>query len=267
MSATGNILVIDDEEILRHTLTRVLRRANYAVASAADGHEALRLLAEAPYDLVFLDIRLPGMDGLEILKEIRKRDTQLPVILLTAYGSLQTALQALRLGATDYLLKPIDPEVLLARTRVILEEQVLARRRREIQEKIASLQDELRQLEAGLPADGQAVDITTLPEERFIKRGSFILDLQARRATCRDRVVQLPPAAFDYLVVLTRHTPDIVTYQTLVAEAQGYQADPNEARELAKWHVHALRQAIEGDSAQPRHLINVRGVGYRLVVD
>ena len=117
----GNILVIDDEESLRHTLGRVLRQAGYEVTTAGEGNEALRLVNSgyentSPYDVVYLDIRLPGMDGLQVLKEIRQRDAHLPVILLTAYGSLKTALEALRLGATDYLIKPLDPEVLVART-------------------------------------------------------------------------------------------------------------------------------------------------------
>ena len=113
------------------------------------GNEALRLVNAgyenaSPYDVVYLDIRLPGMDGLQVLKEIRQRNAHLPVILLTAYGSLTTALEALRLGATDYLIKPLDPEVLVARTRVLLEEQALERRRREVREQIAALQEELR---------------------------------------------------------------------------------------------------------------------------
>jgi len=265
-NATGTILVIDDEDILRQTLGRVLRRVGFQVTTAGDGHEALRLLNEAVYDLVFLDIRLPGMDGLQILKEIRQRNARQPVILLTAYGSLQTALEALRLGATDYLLKPVDPEVLVARTRVLLEELAVERRRKEVQEQIARLQDDLRTLEAG-PAPTPSGYPTTPPEERFLKRGGLILDLQARRATWRDSVITLPPATFDYLAALARHTPDIVSYQAIVIEAQGYQADPNEARELAKWHVHTIRQALEADPARPRHLINVRGEGYRLLID
>ena len=103
--------------------------------------------------------------------------------------------------------------------------------------------------------------------ERFLKRGPLILDLQSRRATMGERVLALPPAAFDYLVVLLRHAPDVVQYQTLVAEAQGYQTDRREAQELSKWHIHELREALEPTPSEPRHVLNVRGVGYRLVVD
>jgi DNA-binding response OmpR family regulator len=267
----GNILVIDDEESLRHTLGRVLRQAGYEVTTAGEGPEALRLVNAgyenaSPYDVVYLDIRLPGMDGLQVLKEIRQRDPHLPVILLTAYGSLSTALEALRLGATDYLIKPLDPEVLVARTRVLLEEQARERRRREVREQIATLQDELRGLDAGRQPPPSPESLPA-PEERFLKRGRLILDLQARRATFREAVLALPPAAVDYLVVLARRAPEVIPYQTLVAEAQGYRADVMEARELSKWHVHAIRQALESDPTQPQVLLNVRGTGYRLVVD
>ena len=105
------------------------------------------------------------------------------------------------------------------------------------------------------------------PEDRFFKRGALILDLQARRATFRETVLALPPAAFDYLEVLARHSPEVIPYQTLVIEAQGYRADLMEARELSKWHIHAIRQALEADPSNPQVLLNVRGTGYRLVVD
>jgi len=276
----SNILVIDDEEGLRHTLGRVLRQAGYQVTTAGEGREALRLVNAgfenaSPFDVVYLDIRLPGMDGLQILKEIRLRDAQLPVILLTAFGSLKTAVEALRLGATDYLLKPLDPEVLVARTRVLLEEQAVERRRRELREQITALQEELQSLDAVRPVSGLAGEPLTgsgpltgfHPEDRFFKRGPLILDLQARRATFRDAVLSLPPAAFDYLAVLARHAPEVIPYQTLVTEAQGYRADMLEARELSKWHIHAIRQALEADPTQPQVVLNVRGTGYRLVVD
>jgi len=93
------------------------------------------------------------------------------------------------------------------------------------------------------------------------------LDLHARRVTVNGRVVNLPPTAFDYLLVLIRHAPNIVDYQTMVTEAQGYQADAREAQELVKWHIHHIRQAIEPDSKTSTYIINVRGSGYRFVGD
>lgn len=269
MNLSGRVLVVDDEAGLRHTLTRILKLAGCEVNCAEDGFEALRLLGANRYDLVYLDIRLPGMDGLQTLRDIRATSPQLPVILLTAYGSLSTALEALRLGATDYLLKPLDPDVFIARTRMILQEQVIERRRQEINEQIELLQAELKALDAKYPSSSESAQDETvkLPEQRFLKHGGLVLDLQARRGTFGANFISLPPTTFEYLVALLQHSPEAVSYQTLVTEAQGYQVEGKEARELAKYHIHVLRQALEENPKKPQHVLNVRGVGYRLLVD
>ncbi len=270
MSSIGKVLIIDDEESLRRTLARILKNAGCDVVSAADGGEALERLSGASYDLVFLDLRLPDTSGLEILKELRKSNAELPVIMLTAHASLQSALDALRLGASDYLLKPINPETLVSRTRVILTEQAVNRRRRELQEQIGLLQAELDSLDDGIdPSEAMPAIATSAPppDERFMQCGPLILDLHSRRATLGERVLSLPPTPFDYLVVFATHSPEVVEYQTLIEEAQGYQMDRREAQELAKYHIHVLRDTLEPDPKNPRHILNVRGVGYRFLAD
>lgn len=266
-SLGGKILLIDDEANLRQTLTRILQRSGFEVTTAANGEEALHRLADNPFDLVLLDIRLPGMSGLEVLERIRKQDIRIPVILLTAHGTLQSALEAIRLGATDYILKPVNPELLVSRTQALVREQVLHRRRLEIQTQIEALQAELKAIEQGL-VESVAPD-ASLPvsKDRYLIRGRLVIDLQARRASLAERTLELAPSTFDYLVVLARHAPDVVSYQMLVAEAQNYLVSPSEARELAKWHIHGLRQALEIDPQMPQLILNVRGAGYRLIVD
>ncbi len=265
MNLSGRILIIEDESSLRQTLTRILRQAGCEVTAAGDGLEALQRLTGSRYDLAYLDIHLPEMDGLQVLREIHRIDPQLPVVLFTAFASLETALEAIRLGAVDYLLKPLNPEKLIERTASLLEKQAAERRKRDIQAQIAELQTELQQLDKvitpPMPNTGP------LSSDRFLKRGRLVVDLQGRRATFGEREITLPPAAFDYLVVLLRHAPDVVDYQSLVNEAQGYQSDRREAQELAKWHIHELRDALEPDASNPRFVLNVRGVGYRLVAD
>ncbi|HXF85779.1 MAG TPA: response regulator transcription factor [Anaerolineales bacterium] len=266
MNPRGRILIIDDEASLRQTLARILQRAGHEVTTAESGEIGLALLANTMFDLVFLDIRMPGITGLETLKAIHASHPDLPVILFTAQPDMRSAVEALRLGATDYLLKPIQPEVLLERTRTVLARLEKERRKREIQAQIEALQAELRNLEAGENSSRPAPP-TTVNEERFLSRGKLTLDLHTRRVTVGKRTVTLPPTAFDYLLVLARHVPNVVDYQTLAAEAQGYQVETHEAQELAKWHIHHIRQAIEEDAKHPAIIINVRGIGYRLVVD
>jgi DNA-binding response OmpR family regulator len=263
----GKILIIDDEASLRETLGRILQRTGYETLAAADGAQAIQLIGEHVFNLAYLDLHLPGMDGIEILKKIRQLQPKLPVVMLTGFGTLQSAVEALRLGATDYLLKPFDPEVLVARTRVILEEQAIENRKEELRKQIAALHAELRSLEQETPEQQTADQPPPEPQNRFFKAGRMVLDLQAKRATFGERVLNLPPATFDYLVVLARRSPEVVNYQALVTEAQNYQVDGVEARELAKWHMHVLRQALENDPQNPRFLLNVRGTGYRLLVD
>ena len=126
------------------------------------------------------------------------------------------------------------------------------------------MQAELKDLSTGQTGPLQAANLNT---DRFLKRGALMLDLHKRRLLIDEQTINIPPTSFDYLLVLARHSPNVVNYQTLVAEAQGYQADPREAQELTKWHIHQLRQAIEQDAHYPSYLINVRGTGYRLVAD
>ncbi len=267
MNPRGNVLIVDDEPSLRQTLARVLQSAGCAVTAAADGTEALRLIGGNTYDLIYLDIHLPDMGGLDVLKEIHQRQPDIPVILFTAYASVQSAIDAVRLGAIDYLIKPVDPEAFIARTRIVIAEHATKKRRREIQAQIGTLQAELAQLDKQIAESNPASLPPPANGERFLKYHKLILDLQARRGTLEDKVLMLPPAAFDYLVILTRHAPNTVDYQTLVNQAQGYQTESFQAKDLAKWHIHQLREALEPDPDKPKYIVNMRGVGYRLVVD
>lgn len=269
MNMEGHILIVDDEAALRQTMARILQRAGYEVTTSATANEGLTLASTHPFDLVYLDIRMPDMSGLELLKILHEKYPDLPVILFTAQPDLNSAVEAVRSGATDYLLKPLKPQTVLERTEAILEKNWKERRKREIQRQIESLQAELNTLEKG--AGEEKVDSASqqvpASSDRFVRLGALTLDLYARRVTVDDRVVSIPPTSFDYLLALVRHSPNVVDYQTMVSEAQGYETDTREAQELTKWHVHHIRQAIEPDPRKPAHVINVRGMGYRLVME
>jgi DNA-binding response OmpR family regulator len=266
MNQGGHVLIIDDEASLRQTMARILLRAGFEVTTVASGQESFAILKEHSFDLVYLDIRLPDMSGLEILKIIRSEFPEMPIILFTAQPDLHSAVEALRSGATDYLMKPLKPETVIDRTRQIIDEQNKKKRRRAILQQIDELQTELDSLDAADAPEKKPTPTGPL-SDRFIKRGPLNLDLHIRRVTVNDRVVNLAPTSFDYLLVLARHSPNIVDYQTLVAEAQGYQSDTRDAQELTKWHIHNIRQAIETDARNMVHIITVRGSGYRLITD
>jgi two-component system alkaline phosphatase synthesis response regulator PhoP len=264
MSNTGKILIIDDEAAIRQTLARILQQAGFEVTTAENGEQGLSFIQTTNFDLIFMDLRMPGMPGMEALKIIHASFPNLPVILFTAQPDLNSAVDALRNGATDYLLKPLKPQAVIERAQTVLAAQWKENRKREITLQIEALQMELKSLTSGQTGPLQAV---TLGTDRFLKRGALVLDLHKRRLIIHEETINIPPTSFDYLLVLARHSPNVVNYQTLVAEAQGYQADLREAQELTKWHIHQLRQAIEEDARVPSILINVRGTGYRLVAD
>jgi two-component system, OmpR family, phosphate regulon response regulator OmpR len=266
MSPGGKILIIDDEAALRQTLARILQREGFDVTCAENGEQGLAFLQTNSFDLVFMDIRMPGMPGLDVLERTRSQYPNLPVVLFTAQPDINSAVEALRRGATDYLLKPLKPETIIERARTILAAQQKERRRREIQAKIESLQAELKALEEE-NAETQPETSAPQPTDRYLKRGDLVLDCYTRRLTIHERIISLTSTSFDFLLALARHAPEVVDYKTLVAEAQGYQVETREAQELVKWHVHNIRQAIEPDVRKPRYLVNVRGMGYRLVVD
>jgi DNA-binding response OmpR family regulator len=264
MSITGHILIIDDEAALRQTLARILQQAGFEITTAENGEQGLSFIQTTNFDLIFMDLRMPGMAGMDVLKLIHASYPNLPVVLFTAQPDLNSAVDALRNGATDYLLKPLKPQALIERAQSILVNQQRENRKREITSQIETLQIELKSLASGQTGPLQAASLSA---DRFLKRGQLVLDLHKRRLIIAEQTINIPPTSFDYLLVLARHSPNVVNYQTLVAEAQGYQAEAREAQELTKWHIHQLRQAIEQDARNPSYLINVRGAGYRLVAD
>lgn len=264
----STILIVDDEENLRKTLSRILSKVGYSVTTASSGEEGLQLLQAGAYDLAFIDLLMPGIGGVELLGEIRKIYPEMAVLILTAHATLETAIEAVRKGARDYLIKPADPQLILDRVKDILAEQHQPHRQREILNQIQGLVSELREIsQPGEELAGNVLNVRPPTDPtRFLQSGPFTLDLHARHVMLNDAYISLSPSNFDYLVTLVRHCPNAVTYEVLVRESQGYDLTRNEAREMARWRIHELRKALEVDPKNPQYLITVRGSGYRLVV-
>lgn len=266
MNPGGRILIIDDEATLRQMMARVLQRAGYEVTTAANGNDGLALASQHAFDLIYLDIRMPDINGLEVLQTIHTNSPDIPVILFTAQPDLHSSLEALRRGATDYLLKPLKPQTVIDRTQAVLASQQEEKRKRELQQQIEMLQAELVSLQKKGNTPGSKAQKELSTDDRFLRLGPLTLDLLTRHVTVNERAVSLPTASFDYLVVLARHAPNVVDFQTLVSEAQGYDTDTREAKELTRWHIYQIRQAIEPDAQNPNYIINLRGKGYRLAM-
>ena len=267
MTPQNTILIVDDENHLRRSLSLILQKENYHVETAANAEDALDCLQEHQYDLMFLDLNMPGMTGIELLVEVHRKYPRMPVLILTAHGALESAIQAVRLGARDYLIKPVEPVLILTRVAEILAESEQPARKKEIVGQIQSLLAELQKID-GEDATPTSTLAALPPADlaRFLKKGIFDLDLHARHAFLNGQYVPVTGIYFDYLGTLLRHAPKPVAYKTLVKESQGYDVDILEARDLARWRIHELRKMIEADPGHPRYILTVRGIGYRLVI-
>lgn len=267
MTQQYTILIVDDENHLRLSLSFILQKENYRVETATSAEEALDCLTSREYDLMFLDLNLPGKSGIDLLVEVHKRYPELPVLILTAHAALESAIQAVRLGARDYLIKPVEPIEILQRVAEVLSESEQPARKKEIVSKMQSLLEELQSIN-GKDTTPTTPLATPPPADRvrFLRKGNFDLDLDEHQVTLNGRYIPVTGIYFDYLVTLVRHAPKVVAYKTLVKESQGFEATGAEATELARWRIHELRKMIEADPQQPQYILTVRGTGYRLAI-
>jgi DNA-binding response OmpR family regulator len=223
----ASVLLIEDEPGIVDFLKRGLEAEGFSVQSALDGLEGARLALSEPFDVVVLDLMLPGMGGMEILSELRSAKPDLPVLVLTARGEVEDRVAGLDAGAVDYLVKPFSMEELLARMRAQL--------------RVAA------QVSASAP--------TTL------HCGDIELNLLTRRVYRGSRQVALSTTEFELLAHLIRHRNQVITREEVLSAVWGYQHDP--ATNVVDVYIGYLRRKLSrpGESV-PIH--TVRGVGYRL---
>ena len=228
----GSVLVVDDEPTITEVLSHYLKRAGYDTRVAADGHAALALARHDRPDLVVLDLMLPGLDGLEVMRRLRAEGDEslhrLPVILLTARGEESDRVVGLRLGADDYVVKPFSPKELVARVDAVLR-------------RAAPAADE--------------------PRHEPLVVGELRIEPRGRRAFVRGEPLTLTQREYDLLLFLARHHGQVFTRDQLMESVWGHvlYADAS----TVTVHVRRLRAKLEQDPARPRHLQTVWGVGYR----
>jgi DNA-binding response OmpR family regulator len=269
------VLVVDDEETIRYSVARTLQKAGYQVMEASSGEEALSMLADRPAEVVLTDIRMPpGLDGVELLRRIKSIDSDIVVILMTAFPDLASAVEALRLGAHDYLLKPSSgPDVRMSVARGVERARNL-RRRRELLSVIRS----------------NLVELSTAPDEKFASQyhtqqvvaanardlpielnsegvmtlGALTIYPGRYKISIEDTSIDLTPTEFDLLLYLAAHRGRVVSCHELVREVRNYNVDEAEAREVIRPHVSNLRRKLKECGDYEDLIVNVRGIGYRL---
>lgn len=258
---TVRILVVEDSDALRDWLTRVLHRAGYTITQAADGEEALALLRQTgeyrePFDVVISDIMMGKVDGVQVTQAARNQAEPPEVILLTSQGSLDTATQAVRLGAFDYLPKPVQPPVLLARVAAAIERRAEQLRQageaaawRAVAEVVGKVQ----------PGDTAVVAAAEVKIARYRTVGRLQIDTQRRELWFDTQRISVTPIEYTIMASLAETAGAVFSYGELVQRTHAIALSEREAYGLLRTHVRNLRHKIERS-----YLVSVRGVGYTL---
>lgn len=255
MSNPQHVLVVDDETNIRLTLAALLRRAGYNVTTGENGAEAVALLEQHTFDLLLVDLKMPGMNGMEVVAAAKQRQPEIAVIVLTGHGSLETAVDGLHHGIFDYLLKTTEPAVVVERVGAGLAARAQQMRQKALLSIVGDAVQELR-AQPNRPQEAAA------GEGRTVTAGALRLDPWRQEATLSGRTLPLTPTEFRVLLCLAERAGSMLNYAELVRCAQGYEMSELEAGELIKPHIHHLRQKLEPDPTSPRYLLNVRGKGY-----
>ena len=223
------LLIVDDDEQIRELLVFDITQSGYIVDCASDGQEGLKKALENNYDLILLDVMMPKMNGYDVCKNIRIAKSDVPILMLTAKGTIEDKTQGFDCGADDYLIKPFEIQEVLLRIRALL--------RRGETSQTKNTKEVLR-----------AGDIEILPD--------------SLEAVILDKKVKLTPTEFEILYCMMQHINSPVTLATLLDEVWGYGSD--EDVRMVRVHVGGLRQKIEQNTREPRYLHTVVNVGYKL---
>jgi len=230
-SRTRNVLVIEDDRDISRLLELHLKDEGYAVTVVPDGRTGLRQALSGLYDIVILDLILPGMDGLEVCRGIRNRKDYTPVLMLTAKSTDVDRIVGLEMGADDYLTKPFNIRELMARVKALF-----------------------RRVEALREPEDAA------PRKR-IESGGLVIELDKRKVTVQGASVHLTAREYDLLLEFARHPGRVYTRAQLLDKVWGYSYEGYE--HTVNSHINRLREKIEENPARPRYILTVRGVGYR----
>jgi two-component system KDP operon response regulator KdpE len=230
MTPSVRILLVDDEVAIQRAVVPLLRSRGYDVEAAGTAAEALKLFSERPPDLIVLDLGLPDLEGTEVCRRVRAQSA-VPILVLSARGAETDKVNALDLGADDYVTKPFGPEELLARIRVAL---------RRVQ-----------------PEDDA--------EQGRLKAGDLTIDYDRRRVLRGETEIRLTPKEFELLSLLARNHDRVLTHRTILKEIWGSNAV--EQPEHLWTLVAQLRKKVEPDAGNPRYILSEPWVGYRFATD
>jgi two-component system response regulator VicR len=225
------LLIVDDEVDIANSIQYVLNQEGFSTMMAHDGVKAMALIEAEKPDLIILDLMMPGLDGYEVCRRVRASDRKTPILMLTARTSEIDTVVGLELGANDYISKPVRLRELVARVKAHLRET------------------------PGVPQT----------QTRGIKLGNLAIDMDSRTVTVGNQQIDLTFKEFELLAAMAKHPNRVFTRDQLFAQVWG--SDFLGESRTVDVHIRYLREKLEENPSQPKHILTVRGVGYRLVWD
>lgn len=270
------ILVVDDDQAILYVLKETLYRDGYQVEVVDCGEQAMKLVDEQPFELALVDLKLKGMNGLELISFIRQKMPEIAIIVFTAHASLESAVEALRLGAVDYLLKPCKTEDLRTSIR---RAQLVSRQKQQQKTLIFQMKQLLDQIneENVIGADSDVLGFSydvdsnkmktiTPPKQnqRFLRRGLFSIDFQRHVITIDGQMVELSPTEYNLLVYLISEAPRVISSAELVREVQGYHSESWGGYDTVRFHIYRIRQKIKMATGHDKVILTIRGIGYSI---
>ena len=260
----ARLLIVDDEADIRLAIARVLELEGFLVALAASGQEALQLLKKDNYDLMVLDMHLPGLNGVEVMRQARQLCPNLLIVVLTGYATLENAIAAIKLDAVDYLKKPAKLEQIVAAVIQALQKQAKQLCQQQLTHKLTATLKTLNQTEsAGSNGHTQA----DVPQD-LLRVGPITLNHHKRIATVEStppRHVELTQSEMEVLTSLVSRPNQVVSCKALVYHTWGYTIDEKEAQSLVRPYIFRLRSKLEVDNKKPRLIQTIRKRGYMFV--
>ncbi len=270
----GKILIVDDENSIRFFLQELLERDGHRVTAVISGEEALEKIAQETFDLALIDLKLQGISGTEVLRGVGQTSPDTVVIMLTGQGSLESAVEALRQGAHDYLFKPCKAEEirksiqagLQNRRQRIRQRQLLLQLEQNLSNTLRDIQVTRATIESSdetpPPTRPQATDARPQLPETILEKESLRIDLAQHLITLEGERLNLSPTEFDVLTYLISESPRVISPEELMREVQGYESEPWEANDTIRYHIYRIRKKIREATGEENIIKTVRGIGY-----
>jgi DNA-binding response OmpR family regulator len=249
----SRILVVDDELAIRFFVSDCLSREGWLVDEADSGEAALDALKDATYDVMLLDLRMAGVDGLAVMRQAKERWSDTVIVVMTAYATLESAIEAVRLGAFDYLVKPCDADDIVSSVNRALEKKSRDRQRLGLGEAAAN------ENKSAVSPPSIASEAVEPAADKSIQTGELIINLRSRHVSLANQPLALTPTEFELLAILTGNLGQPVSLERLIQAGLGYDGHDPQAVESLRVHISRLRRKLGAN-----YILTVRGGGYML---